>query len=195
MSTKSYTDFASLLDGINSSIEQTLNTGVANDIKRRISQSARQNVIKQTSGRSAGGIDDMNNMKSRLEKKKNSMTLIVSDVAKPAPSVFGQKFDTALDAKVGGTMFANWIEHGYWVDLKKLLEYRMGQQWAWNPRDGAWSDLYGPQLAMAEGRYGAMTKKDMEYKPRREARPFIGPVQDVLNANPDWIIQMIENNL
>lgn len=192
---KTYTDFQSLFDGISNDLSLTLNTKVAANIKKKISKSAKENVIKETSGRSSGGIDDISMMKSRVEKKGNTLTLIVTDVAKPAPSVFGQPFDAAKDAKVGGTMFANWIEHGDWVDLKQLLQYRMGQQWAWNPRAESWSSKYDPKLASKEGAFGAMTKANRDYKPRREPRPFMGPVQEDINTNPQAIIDLLLKGL
>lgn len=192
MPVKHYTNFNDLFKGLEEDLTNTLNTKVANEIKKRISHSARQNVIKDTSGRATGGIDDISQMKSRVEKKGSSLTLVVTDTAKPSPSVFGQKFDTTKDNAVGGTMFASWIEHGQWVDLRQLLQYRMGGEWAWNPREESWSSKYDPQLAMSEGRYGAMTKAKRDYKPKREPRPFMEPVQVELNSKPDIIMNILE---
>ena len=187
-----YTNFSDLLKGLSNDLATTLNTKVSKEIKKRISISAKKNVIKETSGRGSGGIDDMNQMKSRVEQSGNFLTLVITDTAKPSPSVFGQKFDTAKDSAVGGTMFANWIEHGQWVDLKQLLQYRMGGEWAWNPREESWSSKYDPQLAMSEARYGAMTKAKRDFKPRREPRPFMEPVQIELNSKPEIIMSILE---
>lgn len=188
---KLFNDFQSLLDGVEDEIADSLSKEVSNEIKQKISKSARERVILETEGRAANGIDDINKMEDNVERKKRTMTLTVKDTAKPSPSVFGTHFDTGKDAAVGGTMFANWIEFGQWVDLKALLNHRMGK-WSWNPNDGAWGDMYDPELAKTEGRYGAMTRKEKDYKPRREARPFISPVQDELNANPEEIINMLK---
>lgn len=190
MARKEFTNFQDLLSGIGDELESSLKNEVGNKIKQKISKSARENVIKDTAGRATGGIDDVSKMEANVEKKKDSLNLMVKDVAKPSPSVFGTEFDTSKDAAVGGTMFANWIEHGYWVDLKQLLAYRMGQ-WAWQPREGSWSNVYDPDLARTEGRYGAMTRKQRDFKPRREARPFITPVQEDINTHPDEIIELL----
>lgn len=190
MAKKEFTNFQDLLSGINEELESSLKTKVADNIKKKISKSAKTNVIKETSGRATGGIDDITQMEAVVERKKDSLNLVVKDAAKPSPSVFGTKFDTSKDAAVGGTMFATWIEHGYWIDLKQLLAYRMGQ-WAWQPKEGSWSDMYDPDLARVEGKYGAMTRKQRDFKPRREARPFITPVQEDINMHPDEIIELL----
>lgn len=190
MPKKEFTNFKDLLNGVEEELADSLDKEVAEKIKQKISASAKKNVILQTPGRAVGGIDDVSQMKDRVERKKRTMTLTVTDVAKPSPSIFGTKFDTAKDSAVGGTMFANWIEHGYWVDLKALLDYRMGK-WAWQPNDSSWGDMYDPDLARTEGKYGAMTKKDRDYSPRREPRPFIAPVQEEINMKPEEIISLL----
>ena len=190
MAKKEYTNFQDLLSGINSELESSLKNEVGNKIKQKISKSAKENVIKDTAGRATGGIDDTSKMVADVEVKKDSLALSVKDIAKPSPSVFGTEFDTAKDAAVGGTMFATWIEHGYWVDLKQLLNYLMGK-WSWQPRESSWGDMYGPDLARTEGRYGAMTRKQRDFKPRREPRMFIAPVQDEINMNPEEIITLL----
>lgn len=186
--TKSFDDFDSLLKYVDEEVTDSMQKDVANEIKRKISEKARQNVILETSGRPSGGIDDVKEMESKLDKKTKVMTLTVKDTAKPSPSVFGTKFNRAKDAAVGGTMFANWIEHGEWVDLRALLAHRSGK-WSWSPLDGPWADLYDPVRASREP--GSLTKKERDYKPRRESRPFIAPVQDEINMNPEEIISIL----
>ena len=108
MPKKEFTNFKDLLNGVEEELANSLDKEVAEKIKQKISERARKNVILQTPGRAVGGIDDVSQMKDRVDRKKRSMTLTVTDVAKPSPSVFGTKFDTSKDSAVGGTMFANW---------------------------------------------------------------------------------------
>lgn len=184
MATKEFTNFADLLAHISGGIETALNTDVQDDIKQKISKSAREHVILETGGRGAGGIDDITQMEGEVTPGKTVFKLKVKDVAKPDVSVFGQPFDTGKDAAVGGTMFTNWIEDGTWIDLKAMLEHR--QAIGWNAGEGEhWSDLKNRGLPKAE----------WSYKPRREARPFISLVQQEIEQNPQEILDTIEKSI
>lgn len=188
---KSFTSLSELDSGVKELISDALMTDVSDVIKGMISKSARENVILETAGRSSGGVDDITQMESSVKERKTSIELKVKDIAKPSHSVFGQPFDDAKDASVGGTMFANWIENGQWIDLKQLLEYRRGV--GWNPSSGEhWEDYYDADSAR---RHDGMTKKEWGFKPRREPRPFMQPVQDELESHPEIVIDAIKKTL
>lgn len=181
MATKTFTNFADLLSHVQDGIQDALEHEVQDVVKQEISDTAKTNVILQGAGRDFDGIDDINNMEAEVSGGPKVFKLKVKDVAKPQPSVFGQPFDATKDAAVGGTMFANWIEHGEWVDLKALFDHRNAI--GWNPGIGEkWSDFKARGLPMAE----------WSYKPKREARPFIEPVQQHFEQNPDDILKGIE---
>lgn len=183
-----YTNFDDLLKGAQSIIDNTLKTAVADEVKKTISQTAKENVILQTPGRSSSGIDDVNSMVGEVKTTGGESVLTVKDVAKPSPSVFGQPFDEAKNAAVGGTMFASWIEAGKWVDLKALLTHR--RYMGWNPAEHeTWASYWNPKTARTGD---SMPKVDWAYKPRREARPFIAPAQEKITANPERIIDLIK---
>lgn len=166
MATKTFANFDDLIAHIGNGIQDALEGDVQEIVKEKISKSARDRVILETAGRPADGIDDMSSMEGEVTIGKKVFKLKVKDVASPAESIFGQPFDQAKNAAVGGTMFANWIEDGKWVDLKAMLNYRRG-----------------------------MPKSEWNYKPRREARPFIEPVQQELEQNPQEILDAIEKSI
>lgn len=180
----SFTNFDDLLKAVGGGIEDSLKTDVPVIIKQKISQAARENVILETAGRAGGGIDDINAMEDSLKKTKESYSLSVKDIAEPSPSVFGQEFDDEKNAAVGGTMFANWIENGEWIDLKEMLRYR--REVGWNPGfHETWASYKGT------GHGDGLSKSDWNYKPRREKRPFISLVQKELNDDPTVITNAI----
>ena len=79
-----YTNFDDLLKGAQSIIDNTLKTAVADEVKKTISQTAKENVILQTPGRSSGGIDDVNSMVGEVKTTGGESVLTVKDVAKPS---------------------------------------------------------------------------------------------------------------
>lgn len=184
MATKTFANFDDLIAHIGNGIQDALEGDAQEIVKEKISKSARDHVILETAGRPADGIDDMSSMEGEVTIGKKVFKLKVKDVASPAESIFGQPFDQAKNAAVGGTMFANWIEDGKWIDLKAMLEYRRGI--GWNPKDHEkWSDY----------KTRGMPKSEWKYKPRREARPFIEPVQQELEQNPQEILDAIEKSI
>lgn len=184
MATKTFANFDDLIAHIGSGIQDALEGDAQEIVKEKISKSARERVILETDGRETAGIDDMASMEGEVTIGNKVFKLKVKDTASPAPSVFDQPFDQAKNAAVGGTMFANWIEDGKWIDLKAMLEYRRGI--GWNPKDHEkWSDY----------KTRGMPKSEWKYKPRREARPFIKPVQQELEQNPQEILDAIEKSI
>lgn len=184
MAIKTFTTYDDLIAHIKGGIQDALEGDAQQIVKEKISKSAREHVILETNGRETEGIDDMTSMEGEVTIGQNVFKLKVKDVASPAASVFKQPFDESKNAAVGGTMFANWIEDGKWVDLKAMLNYRRGI--GWNPKDHEkWSDY----------RTRGMPKSEWNYKPRREARPFIEPVQQELEQNPQEILDAIEKSI
>lgn len=184
MATKTFTNFADLLAHVQDGIQDSLEHGVADVVKQEISDTARTNVMLQGAGRETDGIDDLNNMEAEVTGGPKVFKLKVKDVAKPQPSVFNQPFDNTKDAAVGGTMFANWIEHGEWVDLRAMLNHRIAI--GWNPGAGEkWSDFKARGLPMSE----------LSYKLKREPRPFIEPTQQYFEQNSDAILKEIEKSI
>ena len=112
---KTFTSLQSLCEAIKQGTVEALNTTVQEQVKEKLSASARQNAILDTGGRGAGGIEDVGMMQHKVEVSGNVITLTVKDIAPPAPSVFGTPF------RGGETTFAEWIEKGQWMDLKEYL--------------------------------------------------------------------------
>ena len=124
MATKTFVNFDDLIAHIGNGIQDALEGDAQEIVKEKISKSARDRVILETAGRPADGIDDMSSMEGEVTIGKKVFKLKVKDVASPAESILGQPFDEAKNAAVGGTMFANWIEDGKWIDLKALAGTR-----------------------------------------------------------------------
>ena len=188
---KEFTNFNDLIKFINGGIKKGLETNVQDVIKNKISETARREVILKTSGRDADGIDDVKCMKGfvKISKNGNVFDLIVKDMARPAPSVFKQPFDESKNEAAGGTVFAQWIEKGEWIDLAELLRYR---HWAgWMPGEGeSWTDAW-KNLGGSTGHGDGMTRKEWSKKPRREPRPFISVVQREIINNSTAIEEAI----
>lgn len=117
----SYTNFDDLLTGVVNGVQGVLEE-VAPQIETRLQASAVQNVHPMNDGE-AGTITDPKNIRSSVSVDGNTVTMIVKDVAGPQASYitgdWSQWNAKSNDAAAGGTMFANWIEHGLWMDIGK----------------------------------------------------------------------------
>lgn len=111
---ESYTNFNQLLDDVTQSIEIILKNDVAPALETKLAQSAKANIHPK--GNRVGSITDPSCIVSEVTKDTDSVTLIVKDIAKPQKPIMGD-FDESKNAAVGGTMFANWIENGLWMDI------------------------------------------------------------------------------
>lgn len=139
---QSYTNFDDLLSDVADGVERIVRDDVAPQLEQRLQESAKQNIHPKYR---ISGITDAKNIVSNVSRDGNVISLIVKDIAKPEPSVFlthstdrseaqygidkrnglnddpravNIGFNDEKDEAVGGTMFANWIEHGLWMDLK-----------------------------------------------------------------------------
>ena len=110
----SYTNFDDLLEAVANGTQEILEE-VAPQIETRLQASAEKNVHPKN-GR-ANGITSANNIVSSVSRDGNVVTMVVKDIAKPAGPKYGE-FDETQNAALEGTMFANWIEHGLWMDLQ-----------------------------------------------------------------------------
>lgn len=57
-----------------------------------------------------------------VSRDGDTVTMIVKDIAMPQRSYITgdwSNFDWGKNTAVGSTMFANWIEHGLWMDIAK----------------------------------------------------------------------------
>lgn len=138
---QSYTNFDDLLSDVVDGVERIVRDDVALQLEQRLQESAKQNIHPKYE---ISGITDAKNIVSNVSRDGNVVSLIVKDIAKPEPSVFitnstdfseafrgldkrnglnddpsavNIMFNDAENDAVGGTMFANWIEHGLWMDL------------------------------------------------------------------------------
>lgn len=117
MGTVYFSSFQDLSSEIARRAEMSLSTTVGEELKETLRKSAVKNVHPDSaSSRQAGGITDPRNIVINVNCKHKSIDLIVKDIAKPAGPLF-TPFDSGKDDAVGGTMFANWIERGEWVEL------------------------------------------------------------------------------
>lgn len=112
----SYTNFDDLLAGVVSGVQGVLEE-VAPQIETRLQASAAKNVNSQ-SGRSEG-IASSSNIVSSVVTEGNVVMMTVKDIALPEKPWIGEwsAFDFGKNEATGGTMFANWIEHGLWMDI------------------------------------------------------------------------------
>lgn len=121
-----YTSFDSLLEGVASNVERVMQE-VAPEIETKLQASAVKNVHPKN-GAETGGIADAKNIRSSVLRDGNVVSLTVKDIAAPQASYFTDDWSlwqSDKDAAVGGTMFANWIEHGLWMDIAEWN--RMGR--------------------------------------------------------------------
>ena len=118
----SYTNFDDLLAGVVSSVQDILE-GVAPEIETRLQANIVENVHSK-SGRS-DGIESKKNIVSSVTTDNNVVTMTVKDVARPQESWCKTPFREGDNAALEGTMFANWIEHGLWMDIAEWN--RMGR--------------------------------------------------------------------
>ncbi len=109
----SYTNFDDLLAGVANGIEEVVR-GVAPQIETRLQVSAEQNVHPKDGRKN--GITSTKNIVSNVTREGNVVTMVVKDIAKPQGPKWGA-FDEAQNDALEGTMFANWIEHGLWMDI------------------------------------------------------------------------------
>lgn len=109
----SYTNFGDLLAGVANGIEEAVR-GVAPQIETRLQVSAEQNVYSKNGRKN--GITSAKNIVSSVTREGNVVTMVVKDIAKPQGPKWGT-FDEAQNNALEGTMFANWIEHGLWMDI------------------------------------------------------------------------------
>lgn len=113
---KSYSNFDDLLNGIIQNIEGIMRNDVAPAVESKLAQSASENVDQKYNR--SGGITDPACIVSEVECDSHSVTLTVKDIAKPQKPILSKEgFDLQKDAAAGGTMFANWIENGLWMDI------------------------------------------------------------------------------
>lgn len=139
---QSYTNLDDLLSDVADGVERIVRDDVAPQLEQRLQESAKQNIHPKYG---ISGITDAKNIVSNVSRDGNVISLIVKDIAKPEPSVFlthstdrsevqygidkrnglnddpravNIGFNDEEDEAVGGTMFANWIEHGLWMDLE-----------------------------------------------------------------------------
>ena len=110
----SYTNFDDLLEGVANGVQGILDE-VAPQIETRLQASAIKNVHPKN-GRE-NGITSKSNIVSNVSRDGNVITMVVKDIAKPAGPKYGE-FDETKNAALEGTMFANWIEHGLWMDIQ-----------------------------------------------------------------------------
>lgn len=111
-----YSNFDDLLNGIIQNVESIMRDDVAPAVESKLAQSASENVAPKYNR--SGGITDPACIVSEVERDSNSVTLIVKDIAKPQKPILSKEgFDLQKDAAMGGTMFANWIENGLWMDI------------------------------------------------------------------------------
>ena len=109
----SYTNFDDLLAGVANGVEKIVQD-VAPQIEARLQASAVKNVHPKD-GRE-NGITSAKNIVSSVTREDNVVTMVVKDIAKPQGPKWGV-FNEADNSVLGGTMFANWIEHGLWMDI------------------------------------------------------------------------------
>ena len=109
----SYTNFDDLLAGVANGIEEAVRS-VAPQIETRLQVSAEQNVHPKDGRKN--GITSAKNIVSSVTREGNVVTMVVNDIAKPQGPKWGT-FDEAQNNELEGTMFANWIEHGLWMDI------------------------------------------------------------------------------
>ena len=109
----SYTNFDDLLAGVANGIEEAVR-GVAPQIETRLQVSAEQNVHPKNGRKD--GITSAKNIVSSVTREGNVVTMVVKDMTKPHEPKWGT-FDEAQNNALEGTMFANWIEHGLWMDI------------------------------------------------------------------------------
>lgn len=109
----SYTNFDDLLAGVANGIEEAVR-GVAPQIETRLQVSAEQNVHPKDGRKN--GITSAKNIVSSVTREGNVITMVVKDIARPHGPKWGA-FDEAQNDALEGTMFANWIEHGLWMDI------------------------------------------------------------------------------
>ena len=109
----SYTNFDDLLAGVANGIEEVVR-GVAPQIETRLQVSAEQNIHPKDGRKN--GITSAKNIVSSVTREDNVVTMVVKDIAKPQGPKWGT-FDEAQNDAFEGTMFANWIEHGLWMDI------------------------------------------------------------------------------
>lgn len=120
---QSYTSFDELLSDLANNVERVMRDDVAPQLEQRLQASAKQNVHPMSDAdANVGGIADSRNIVSNVSRDGDTVTMIVKDIAMPQRSyVTGDwsNFDWGKNAAVGSTMFANWIEHGLWMDIAK----------------------------------------------------------------------------
>ena len=141
---QSYTNFDDLLNDVSDGIERIVRDDVAPQLEERLLASAKKNIHPQLG---ISGITDAKNIVSNVSRDGNVISLIVKDIAKPEasyitssmdwseanrgvdkrnglvddPTAVNVLFNEAEDEAVGGTMFANWIEHGLWMDWAEWI--------------------------------------------------------------------------
>ena len=138
---QSYTNFDDLLSDVADGVERIVRDDVAPQLETRLLESAKKNIHPRFG---ISGITDAKNIVSNVSRDGNAISLIVKDIARPEVSYFYSgnidssevkygldkrnglhndptavniDFNEAENEAVGGTMFANWIEHGLWMDL------------------------------------------------------------------------------
>lgn len=117
----SYSNFDTLLNDLLQSVENIMRNDVAPAVETKLAQSAASNV-KPINHRT-GGIDDPSCVVSEITRTGNSVVLVVKDIAKPQKPILSKGgFDLQEDDAAGGTMFANWIENGLWMDIATYWE-------------------------------------------------------------------------
>lgn len=65
------------------------------------------------------------NIVSSVTTDNNVVTMTIKDIARPQESWCKTPFREGDNAALEGTMFANWIEHGLWMDIAEWN--RMGR--------------------------------------------------------------------
>lgn len=145
---QSYTNFDDLLNDVADGVERIVRDDVAPQLEARLLESAKKNIYPRFG---ISGITDAKNIVSNVSRDGNAISLIVKDIARPEVSYFYSgnidssevkygldkrnglhndptavniEFNEAENEAVGGTMFANWIEHGLWMDLTYYLQHQ-----------------------------------------------------------------------
>ena len=145
---QSYTNFDDLLSDVADGVERIVRDDVAPQLEARLLESAKKNIHPRFG---ISGITDAKNIVSNVSRDGNAISLIVKDIARPEVSYFYSgnidssevkygldkrtglhndptavniEFNEAENEAVGGTMFANWIEHGLWMDLTYYLQHQ-----------------------------------------------------------------------
>ena len=117
MAKKVFNSRSDLHDYLEQPVEDALQGPVADYIKDELQQSAAINAAGPYSS-PTGGISDIGNMYAQTTRYQRGCDLIVEDIALPQQSVFNTEWREDENQAVDGTMFANWIENGEWMDLK-----------------------------------------------------------------------------